>query len=213
MYGPRPAAQLCNENMAFVWLRRAMVPLGRAENWPFLRLFEHGFWNLCTCERLRTIAAVFYLLFLLFSVVVVGISCFQLREMLGQVKNIDFGVCKLLTQVVHVTLDTLLAKARSFVDNCTFWDRIRQQECRWRIKLPTNPLDSVFVSTANCAVATVEYKTFTAVLHATTLAKKNWDSHAQAKQRRVHAREITHLRHVRVAGCIAIAISPELEEV
>ena len=85
--------------------------------------------------------------------------------MLGQVKNIDFGVCKLLTQVVHVTLDTLLAKARSFVDNCTFWDRIRQRECRWRIELPTNPLDSVSVCTANCAVATVEYKTFTAVLH------------------------------------------------
>ena len=36
------------------------------------------------------------------------------------VKNIDFGVCKLLTQFVHVTLDTLLAKAPSFVDNCTF---------------------------------------------------------------------------------------------
>ena len=33
----------------------------------------------------------------------------------------------------------------------------------------------------------------------------------QAKQRRVHAREITRLRHVRVAGCIciAIAISPD----
>ena len=31
----------------------------------------------------------------------------------------------------------------------------------------------------------------------------------QAKQRRVHAREITRLCHVGVAGCIAIAISPE----
>ena len=100
--------------------------------------------NLCTCERLLTIAAVFYLSFLLFSVVVAGVSCFQLWEMLGQVKNIDFGVCKLLTQVVHVTLDTLLVKAPSCVDNCRFWDRIRQRECRWRIKLPTNPLDSVF---------------------------------------------------------------------
>ena len=100
-----------------------MVPLGRAKSWPFpgLRLFEHGVQNSCTCERLRTIAAVFYLSFFLFSVVIVGVSCFQLREMLGQVKNIDFGVCrKLLTQVVHVTLDTLLAKAPSFVDNCTF---------------------------------------------------------------------------------------------
>ena len=75
-------------------------------------------------------AAVFYLSFLLFSVFVVDVSCFQLWEMLGQVKNIDVGVCKLLTQVVHITLDTLLAKARSFVDNCTFWDRIRQRECR-----------------------------------------------------------------------------------
>ena len=155
---------------------------------------EHGMRNLCN-------AAVFYLSFLLFSIVVVGVSCFQLWEMLGQVKNIDFGVCKLLTQVVHVTLDTLLTKARSFVDNCTFWDRIRQRECRWRIKLPTNPLDSVFVCTANCAVATVEHNTFTAVLHETA---------TQAKQRRVHAREIKRLRHVRIAGCIAIAISPEV---
>ena len=108
--------------------------------------------------------------------------------MLGQVKNIDFRVCKLLTQVVHVTLDTLLAKARSFVDNCTFCDRIRQRDCPWRIKLPTDPLDSVFVCTANCAVATVEHKTFefTAVLQT-------------AKHRRVHARELTGLRHVHEA--------------
>ena len=118
--------------------------------------------------------------------------------MLGHVKNID-GVCKLLAQVVHVTLDTLLAKDRSVVDNCTFCDRIRQRECCWRIKLPTNPLDSrsVFVCKANCAVATVEHQTFTAVLQT-------------AKHRRVHARKITGLRHVRVAGCIAIAISPEV---
>ena len=157
MYWPQPAARLCNEKMAFVWSRTAMVPLGRAESWPSLRLFEHEVRNLCTCKRLRTIAAVLYLSFLLFSVVVVGVSCFQLWEMLGQAKNINFGVCKLLTQVVHVTLDTLLAKARWFVDNCTFWDRIRQRESRWRIKFPTNPLDSVFVCTVNCAVATVEY--------------------------------------------------------
>ena len=55
-----------------------MVPLGQAESWPFLRLFEHGVQNLCTCERLRTIAAVFYFPFLLFSVVVVDVSCFYL---------------------------------------------------------------------------------------------------------------------------------------
>ena len=55
-----------------------MVPLGRAESWPFLRLFEHGVRNLCKCDRLRTIAAVFYLSFLLFNVVVVGVSCSQL---------------------------------------------------------------------------------------------------------------------------------------
>ena len=30
-----------------------MVPLGRVENWPFLRLFENGVRNWCTCERLR----------------------------------------------------------------------------------------------------------------------------------------------------------------
>ena len=50
-----------------------------------------GCGNLCACERLRT-AAVFYLSFLLFSVVVVGFSCFQLWEVLGQVKKIDLEV-------------------------------------------------------------------------------------------------------------------------
>ena len=35
-----------------------------------------------------------------------------------------FGGCKLLSQVVHVALDTLLGKAPSLVDNCTFRDRI-----------------------------------------------------------------------------------------
>ena len=30
-----------------------MVPLGRAESWPFLCLFEHGVRNLCACESLR----------------------------------------------------------------------------------------------------------------------------------------------------------------
>ena len=55
-----------------------MVPVGRAESWPFLRLFEHGVRNLCTSERLQTIAVVFYLSFLLSSVVVVGVSCLQL---------------------------------------------------------------------------------------------------------------------------------------
>ena len=37
------------------------------------------------------------------------------------------------------------------------------------------------------------------------------NSHAQAKQRRVHARGIRRLRHVGIAGCIAIAISPEID--
>ena len=40
-----------------------MVPLGRAESWPFLHLFEHGVRNLCACERLRTIDAVFFFYF------------------------------------------------------------------------------------------------------------------------------------------------------
>ena len=208
MYGPRPAARLCNEKMAFVWSRTAMVPLGRVENWPFLRLFEHGVRNWCTCERLRTNAAVFYLSFLLFSVVVVGVSCFQLWEMLGQVKNIDFGVCKLLTQVVHLTLDTLLAKARSFADNCTFWDRIRQRECRWRIELPTNPLDSVSVCTANCAVATLEYNTSTAVLHYFCPKKLRQSRASQAKG--ACERSGACATCARIAGCIAIAISPEV---
>ena len=44
----------------------------------FPRLFEHRVRSLCACERLRTIAVVFYLSFLLFSVVVVGFSCFQM---------------------------------------------------------------------------------------------------------------------------------------
>ena len=53
-----------------------MVPLGRVENWPFLRLFEHGAKLVHMREAAN--AAVFYLSFLLFSVVVVGVSCFQL---------------------------------------------------------------------------------------------------------------------------------------
>ena len=61
-----------------------MVPLRRVENWPFLRLFEHGVRNWCTCERLRTIAAVFYLSFLLFSVVVVGVSCLNCEKCWGR---------------------------------------------------------------------------------------------------------------------------------
>ena len=130
MYGPRPAARLCNEKMAFVWARTAMVPLGRVENWPFLYSAclntgcETGA-HVRGCECCCILSFVFAV-----SVVFADVSCFQLWEMLGQVKNIDFEVCKLLTQVVHVTLDTLLVKARSFVDNCTFWDRIRQRECR-----------------------------------------------------------------------------------
>ena len=35
-----------------------------------------------------------------------------------------FGGCKLLSPVVDVALDTLLAKAPSLVDNCMFRDRI-----------------------------------------------------------------------------------------
>ena len=97
-----------------------MVPLGRVENWPFLRLFEHGVRNWCTCERLRMLLySIFrFCCLALSSSVFLASNC---EKCWGwQVKNIDFGVCKLLTQVVHVTLDTLLAKARSFVDNCTF---------------------------------------------------------------------------------------------
>ena len=97
-----------------------MVPLGRAESWPFLRLFEHRVRNLCTCKRLRTIAAVLYLSFFVVQRCRRRCCLLPTVKMLGQVKNINFGVCKLLTQVVHVTFDTLLAKARSFVDNCTF---------------------------------------------------------------------------------------------
>ena len=124
MYGPRPAARLCNEKMALVWSRTAMVPSGWAESRPFPRLFEHRVRSLFACERLRTIAVVFYLSFLPFSVVVVGFSCFQTWEMVGQVKKMDLGGCKLLSPVVHVALDTLLGKAPSLVDNCTFRDGI-----------------------------------------------------------------------------------------
>ena len=35
-----------------------------------------------------------------------------------------FGGGKLLSSVLHVALDTLVAKAPSLVDNCTFRDRI-----------------------------------------------------------------------------------------
>ena len=92
MYGPRPAARLCNEKMALVWSRTAMVPSGWAESRPFPRLFEHRVRCLSAWEMLQTIAVVFYLSFLLFSVVVVGFSSFQMCEMLGQVKKMDLGV-------------------------------------------------------------------------------------------------------------------------
>ena len=68
---------------------------GPGERRPFPHLFEHRVRSLCVCERLRTIAVVFSwidLSFLLFSVVVVGFSCFQMWEMLGQVKKMDMGV-------------------------------------------------------------------------------------------------------------------------
>ena len=43
----------------------------------------------------------------------------------GACEEDGFGGCgKLLSPVVHVALDTLLAKAPSLVDNCTFRDRI-----------------------------------------------------------------------------------------
>ena len=142
MCGPRPAARLCNEKMALFWSRLAMVPSGWAESWPLPHLFEHGERNFSACERLRKIAAVFYLSFLLFCVVVVGFSCFPLWEMLGPVKE-WFGDCKLPTQVVHVALDTPLAKSPPLVDDCTFWDRTWQGECCWWIKLPMNPLESL----------------------------------------------------------------------
>ena len=74
-----------------------MVPLGRVENWPFLRLFEHGVRNWCICERLRMLLySIFrFCCFALSSSVFLASIC---EKMLGQVKNIDFGVCKLLTQ-------------------------------------------------------------------------------------------------------------------
>ena len=84
--------------------------------------------------------------------------------MLGQVKNIDFMVCKLLTQAVHVTLDTLLAKARSFVDNCRQNPATRMSLADQVAYEPTRPGLCVH---GQLRVATVEYKTFTAVLQAT----------------------------------------------
>ena len=131
MYGLRPAARLCNEKNGVCLSDDSVGSSGSSGELAFPPpVWTRGAKLVHMREAAN--AAVFYLSFLLFSVVIVGVSCFQLWEMLGQVimKNIDFGVCKLLTQVVHVTLDTLLAKARSFVDNCTFWDRIRQRECR-----------------------------------------------------------------------------------
>ena len=53
-----------------------MVPLGRVENWPFLRLFRTRGAKLVHMREAAN-AAVFYLSFLLFSVVVVGVSCFR----------------------------------------------------------------------------------------------------------------------------------------
>ena len=164
MYGPRPAARLCNEKMALVWSRTAMVPSGWAESRPFPRLFEHRVRSLCACERLRTVAVVSYLSFLLFSVVVVGFSCFQTWEMLGHVKKMDLGVAANFS----------LRRARSawhspregsIVSRQLHVLRQNRRECRWRIKLPSNPLELESLCTASCAaVATVEWKIFTAVI-------------------------------------------------
>ena len=102
-------------------------------------------------------------LFLLFSVVVVGFSSFQTWEMLGQVKKMDFGGCKLLSPVVRVVLDTESPRKGSIVSWQLHVSRQNRQECHWRIKLPSNPLESL--CTASCAaVATVEWKIFTAVI-------------------------------------------------
>ena len=101
------AARLCNEKMALVWSRTAMVPSGWAESRPFPPPVWTQSAMLVRSERLQTIAVVFYLSFLLFSVVVVGFSSFQTWEMLGQVKTDGFGGCKLLSPapVVRVALD------------------------------------------------------------------------------------------------------------
>ena len=113
---------IVQRKMALVWSRRAMVPLGRAESWPFLCLFEHRVRDLCACERLRTIAAVFYLSFLLFSVVVVSFLPSKCEKCWAGEEHWFSGLRSLLrgflTQGVHIELDTLLAKAPSFVDNC-----------------------------------------------------------------------------------------------
>ena len=57
------------------WFLRVEWRTGLSE--AFLRLFEHGGTKLVHMREAAD-AAVFYLLFLLFSAVVVGVSCFQL---------------------------------------------------------------------------------------------------------------------------------------
>ena len=74
-----------------------------------------------------------------------------------------FGGCKLLSPVVRVVLDTESPRKGSIVSRQLHVSRQNRQECRWRIKLPSNPLESL--CTASCAaVATVEWKIFTAVI-------------------------------------------------
>ena len=170
MYGPRPAARLCNEKMSLVWSRTAMVPSGLPESRPFHRLFEHRVQRLCACKRLRTTAVFFYLSFLLFSVVVVGFSCFKMWEIqllrnardVGAGEEDGFGGCK------HFSFGRARSswhspREGSIVGRQLYVLRQNRPEWCWRIKFPSNPLESL--CTASCAaVAIAEWQIFSAVI-------------------------------------------------
>ena len=79
----------------------------------------------------------------------------------GRWRTLIWG-CKLLTQVVHVALDTLLAKAPLLVATAARFER-ESTRMSMADKFSVKPT-WVFVCTASCAaVATVEWKTFTAI--------------------------------------------------
>ena len=85
MYGPRPAARLCNEKNGVCLIKDSDGSSGPSGELAFPPPVWTWVRNLWTCERLRTIAAAFYLSFLLFSVVVVGVF------LLPTVRNVGAG--------------------------------------------------------------------------------------------------------------------------
>ena len=131
---------IVQRKMALVWSRTAMVPSGWVESRPFPCLFEHRVRSLCACERLRTIAVVFYL----FCCLALSLSVF-----LASKRERCWGMWRRWIWGLRQT--SLFGRARSawhspregsIVSRQLHVSRQNRRECRWRIK-PTR--DRVFV--------------------------------------------------------------------